>query len=578
MRALGWAAVALLLAGCAQAPPAGHAAVPPPPAAMPPVPPPLLPGLPLVPVQATQVSGGGEPVILADRLGRHLWVGDTAGVHVSSDNGTSWHDMALPLSTADLLFTDGVALAQSEDGTLYAATLSDNRADVSRSTDGTAFASASTAAGAPVDRPWIAVHGGTAVLVYLNNSGVVGSMEACSRSTDGGATFTDRNPTVGPSGSGGIVMDDAGTAYFTWKADGSLTRVAGSCASAPPFALEERKPFFDAVGVNNMIPVATNGTALHVAAAGEGNAMVLASTRSWADPPRRLTLSPATLATNTFAAVAARGRDVAVAWYGSTTPGDPSASGFSGDFNVYLARVHDPFGEEGGAAQVTVQQLTARPNHHGQICMLGLTCTGSRGLLDYFGVAFDAWGGVDVAYVDDTGSTATYAVHLPPAGWAPPAPTNSSSDAPPPTLPSSGAGAGPAASPSRPPPQVPVARFSGTVHGLVLSVDGRASTGKAPLAFRWTWGDGTESSGSAASGSHTYRANGTYTVQLRVTDADGRSAAASGSIRVAADAGGQVQAGGSTDAVTVSVPGPGLCGALAAAALAAVAARRSRRA
>jgi hypothetical protein len=527
--------------------------------------------LPLAGAKSTHVSSGSEPFILADRLGRFLWIGDTSGVHRSGDNGTTWSDMPLPATTLSLLFTDGVALAQDEKGRLYAASLSDNRGDVSRSDDGTAFASSSFAAGLPVDRPWVAAHGDTAMLVFLNNYGVLGSLEGCARSTDAGRTFLDRNPASGPSGSGGIAADDQGTFYVTYSGTGSLTRLR-TCTDAVWPATDSQE-MFDALGANNMVAVASNGSALHVAAADAGNAIVLSSVRAWGDAPRRLRLSPPELQANTFAAVAARGRDVAVAWYGSATGGDPSGTGFGGSFDVYVARVHDPFGEAGGPS-VRVEKVTATPNHRGQICMGGLTCTGNRGLLDYFGVAIDLWGGVHVAYVDDTSSAATYHVHLPP--WDAPPATLDNSSAPASSsasLSASSSSAAPKPNPSQP---VLAAHFHASADGLLVTTDGRASTGKAPLTYRWAWGDGRSGSGVAAS--HAYPANGSYDLRLRVTDADGRSAESGATLRLAAAASGSAADGAAPGGVTVQVPGPAPPAAAAALALAGwAAARRPRR-
>lgn len=82
--------------------------------------------------------------------------------------------------------------------------------------------------------------------------------------------------------------------------------------------------------------------------------------------------------------------------------------------------------------------------------------------------------------------------------------------------------------PPPPPNQPPVAVAGGpyTTTAGVVQFDGRASSdpdGNLPLTYRWTFGDGA--SGESAQPSHTYQADGSYDVQLTVTDAKGLSSA-----------------------------------------------------
>jgi uncharacterized protein YjdB/PKD repeat protein len=78
---------------------------------------------------------------------------------------------------------------------------------------------------------------------------------------------------------------------------------------------------------------------------------------------------------------------------------------------------------------------------------------------------------------------------------------------------------------SPPPNQAPVARPGGPYRSEALVVfDGRASTdpdGNTPLTYAWNFGDGT--TGTGATPSHSYTADGDYTVTLVVTDALGRA-------------------------------------------------------
>ena len=67
----------------------------------------------------------------------------------------------------------------------------------------------------------------------------------------------------------------------------------------------------------------------------------------------------------------------------------------------------------------------------------------------------------------------------------------------------------------------PVARFTSTANRRSLSVDGTSSTDAdgSIAAYEWSWGDGQTGTGAAAG--HTYAADGSYTVELTVTDDGG---------------------------------------------------------
>jgi PKD repeat protein len=77
----------------------------------------------------------------------------------------------------------------------------------------------------------------------------------------------------------------------------------------------------------------------------------------------------------------------------------------------------------------------------------------------------------------------------------------------------------------------PVARFTHSLEGMKVFVDGRQSfdmNGRGITAFRWDWGDGTnttEKNDTAAS--HTYRKAGRYELRLQVTNPDNMTGSAS---------------------------------------------------
>jgi len=88
--------------------------------------------------------------------------------------------------------------------------------------------------------------------------------------------------------------------------------------------------------------------------------------------------------------------------------------------------------------------------------------------------------------------------------------------------------------PPPPDPQAPDASFTSSCSGLTCSFTDTSTDPDGDIVSRaWTFGDGASSS--ATNPSHTYAADGTYTVTLVVTDSGGRSDSASSSLTVTAD-------------------------------------------
>lgn len=515
----------LLLAGCAQAPRPAAAPQSEPPMDQPAPAPAWLHGL-----RESPVSSGAEPSLLADRNGKFLWIGDTSGTYSSSDNGLSWHLMTYPINVG-AVFDDGVALAQDDKGTLYAAYLNNNRIDVAVSHDGQTF-DAFTVGGIfdTVDRPWIGAHGdGQVALFYIDAVGPIYTAGSghCARSTDGGKTFTDTVPLAANPQGGKAFYDQAGNFYYS-QDNGAVMQFTSTCLGGG----REVQLLDDLGSANNMVQADADGNDLYMAGT-NGQGRIELAGRTAGGATKNLVVSPASLGASTYATVSPTKGEVAVAWYGSTTKGDPFSTAFNGDFSVYVARVQNFWSNQ---PNVTVVKATG-VNHHGMICSEGLTCTSGRGLLDYFMADHDTKGRLHIAYVNDADGTGVVHTMLPALGAPPPVPNatdepQSTTDEPAPT--------------SAPPSEGAHATFTASVVALRLDADASNSTGAPPLSYAWDFGDHATDHGAAVS--HQYAAAGTYTVHLAVTDATGATSSASAQVTLTS--------GGAPSHVTVAPTPP----------------------
>lgn len=355
------------------------------------------------------VHNGSEPMVLADRDGQYLWVGSTGGAARSSDNGTTWRTVPWPFFTS----ADGWSFAEDEMGRLYVTTTGVPYVEVYRSdNDGESWHRpglpirtplSGTVDAAPVaDRPWIAARGDGEVMLIFYDFGRTIS-ESCVRTTDGGLTWTDRDPMFGSANAGRPDFDESGR--FGYVASNGYLYISAvptllpRCASPPTLV-----PMFMSQGAQSQLHTSAAGNAFYSAAPTSGNgAITLAGHKG--GTTKRLIVSPPELKANTYATVSARGDEVAVAWYGTETSGNWQSPGFNGSWNVFVARVH---GFWTSTPTIEITRLTTEPNHVGDICLAGIGCSGAadRDLLDYFGIDHDMWGGVHVAYAHDgAGST-----------------------------------------------------------------------------------------------------------------------------------------------------------------------------
>ncbi len=444
---------------------------------------------------STEVSGGAEPTILASKDGSTLWIGDTSGLWISTDNGTTWDRGARPFLNS----ADGWTLAEDDDGRFYFATTTAQAVSLARSRDGgrTADHVEHIVDASPIaDRPWIAARGDGEVVLVVFDWGRTFS-ESCARSQDGGETWLDRGVLTAIPNVGNVIFDKDGN-FYVGEEDGGVVRFAGSCGLTRSIDM-----FPGSLGANGMLQVKEEDGRLYMAAAGPANREILLSGKDgWSGQLRQLTVSPPALYSNAYPVLSVHNGRIAVAWYGSETAGNPSSPSYAGTFNVYLAIV-DHFWTDTPSIQHV--RLTAEPNHVGDICMSGATCStnsqSDRDLLDYFGIDHDIWGGVHVAYGHD-GATSRRSVRfahvLPDIVELPPVPAPDLLDQP------------------------PEVWFSVAEDDLRVRVDASASSDPegGNLSFVWSWGDGRPSS-TGVRASHSYTRMGAYAINLTVADIAG---------------------------------------------------------
>jgi hypothetical protein len=343
----------------------------------------------------TTVSDGAEPMMLVMTDGT-LFIGDWTGLYRSTDNGATWAQTPDPFLEIGNVLADGWALAEDAQGTLYAADTSGPNVGVAAShNNGQTWEPFGkvVAVGSIVDRPWIAARGNGEVALVVNSD----RGEECYRSTDGGQTWTSFSiANDGAPNAGNLKFDSVGRLWYSNGAQ--IWRWSAPCLNAPlPIALPASGP-----QIFTQVDLDAQDRIYWADPSPDSSSM-----RLWGRAPqgvmKMVTVSAPALQSNSFGALSVDQvtGEVAVAWYGSETPGDPSATGFGGAWNVYVTRVSDFWGS---TPTTRTDRLTTEANHVGDFCMGGIGCTtgaGDRDLLDYFGIDYAGDHSLHVAYGHD---------------------------------------------------------------------------------------------------------------------------------------------------------------------------------
>lgn len=228
------------------------------------------------------------------------------------------------------------------------------------------------------------------------------NVDLCAMSPDGGLAFlpdvpTDAatHPCLGTVGHGRVAPDGTvylpsarcqiGAGVMVSTNDGATWTTTILPSSLPP------KEGFDP-----SLAVTTGGWVYAAFQDGAGRMMVSLSKDQGAhfSAPKNAAAGVGLASTTYAAMVAGDDERAAVAFLGTTTPGDGLAAGFPGDWNLYVSFTYD------GGQTWTTAQLTQSPVQRGWICASGITCSGGRNLLDFLDATMDARGRVLVAYAD----------------------------------------------------------------------------------------------------------------------------------------------------------------------------------
>jgi hypothetical protein len=227
------------------------------------------------------------------------------------------------------------------------------------------------------------------------------SSDACSTSSNGGTTFGPPMVVTGACGSlhGHVKVSADGTAYLPnahcgGVAGGGISTDNGTTWSSYtiPGSSEPTN------GFDPSVTTTPDNTAYEAWQAANNHPYVARSTSHGASWDRVTdlagTMNPP-IVNSTFQATTAgdNGR-LAVAYLGSTTPGDPFSNAWHGVWDLYVSTSYD-----GGLTWTTVK-ATSDPVQRGWMCAGGTSCNSGRNLLDFMDANTTKDGRVVVGYAD----------------------------------------------------------------------------------------------------------------------------------------------------------------------------------
>jgi len=227
------------------------------------------------------------------------------------------------------------------------------------------------------------------------------SSDACSTSTNGGLTFGPPSVVTGACSSlhGHVKVAPDGTAYLPnahcgGLAGGGISTDNGTTWSSYTIPGSSEP----ATGFDPSVTITPDNTVYEAWQAANNHPYVARSTSHGSSWDRVTDLSGTMnppIVNSTFQATTSgdNGR-LAVAYLGSTTPGDPFSNTWHGVWDLYVSTSYD-----GGLTWTTVK-ATTDPVQRGWMCASGTTCSSGRNLLDFMDANTTKDGRVVVGYAD----------------------------------------------------------------------------------------------------------------------------------------------------------------------------------
>ena len=234
----------------------------------------------------------------------------------------------------------------------------------------------------------------------------------CSRSDNGGTTFTNgKPPYINECGGlhGHVRVGPEGNVYLPNKSCGSTQGLAVSKDAGQTWKLQPVTGTTPSDGSDPSVSADRSGTVYFASVNADGKPQVSVSNTqgsTWKTPiniGENLNIAKSVYPE----VIAGDGGRATVAFVGSTTPGDRNVDGYGksdggkgttytgGTFDMYTSTTVD------GGATWNTQDITPNdPVQRGQICTNGTTCSAGRNLLDFNDITVDKAGHAVIAYSD----------------------------------------------------------------------------------------------------------------------------------------------------------------------------------
>ena len=363
----------------------------------------------VAPSTLRNADGAGEPSLgVNGKTGAMMYqaYASTYKIVVNPTTGAAtWTDVTPPTSSFNI---DPILATDRESGRTFAGGLAGECSALSYSdNDGASWTQMGNACAGVFDHQSIGggAWKGAAPLGATYNRAVYycaqNGYDACVTSTNGGLTFGAPVVVGGACGGlhGHVKVAPNGTAYLPTshcggKQGGGITTNNGASWSSYtiPGSTEP------ATGFDPSVAITPDNTVYQAWQHGNNRPYVARSTTNGATWDRvtdlSTTMDPPIVNSTFQSATAGDNGRVAVAYLGSTTPGNPFSNSWHGVWDLYVSTTYD-----GGLTWTTVK-ATSDPVQRGWMCADGTACGSGRNLLDFMDINTTKDGRIVVGYAD----------------------------------------------------------------------------------------------------------------------------------------------------------------------------------